>query len=143
MTEFSKKFGPIEKEIAQKMGEFEFFAILLREDAPDRWDVVAAAPWLKNDDNNMLEYLIKVIKKYLSNDIVRLSRIVVLENNNPALKSIHRVFRVNHGSIEVENSNLFGLEIKHGYIITSNKKPKELKEGSPTFAVSSRTVVHG
>lgn len=128
MNEFFKKFAYIEKEISKTKGEFELFAVFLREDAPDKWDMVIAAPWLKKEDRNSLEYITVVVKKYLKEDLLKLSRIVVLDNIHPALKAIHGAISVNHGSAEIQNSNFFGLQIKHGYIVTSNKKPKQAKK---------------
>jgi hypothetical protein len=127
MNEFFKKFKPIEKEISDKKGDFELFAILLREDAPDKWDMVLSAPWLKKEDRSLLEYMTLVLKEHLKEDVIKLSRVVILDNSHPALKAIHKAIGVKHGGAEIQDSNFFGLQIKHGYIITS-KSAVEIKK---------------
>ena len=121
MNDFFKKFERIESEISSSKGEFVLFAVFLREDAPDKWDMVVSAPWLHKESRQLLEDIVMVVKKYLSSDIIRLSRVVVLDNNDPALKAIQKAVNVDQGGVEIHNSNFFGLQIKHAYIISSKR----------------------
>jgi len=127
MKDFFRKIKEIEKEISKKRGEFELFAAFLREDAPDKWDIVVSASWLRKNDMTLLKEFSEIIKKHLDNDLTRLARIVILENDHPALKAMHSAINVKHGGAEVQNSNFFGLVIKHAYIITS-KRPATSKK---------------
>ncbi|NQU78111.1 hypothetical protein HQ544_05435 [Candidatus Falkowbacteria bacterium] len=122
MKEFFEKFIDIEKDISKKKGDFELFAVFLREDAADKWDIVASADWLKKDNLKDLKYLANVIKKKLGGDNKRLSRVVVIDRDNPALKALHSAIKTEHKGAEFFNSNFFGLLIKHGFIITSKKR---------------------
>jgi hypothetical protein len=51
--------------------------------------------------------------------MLKLSRIVMIEQDNPALEAIQRAIHIEHRAVEIQNSNFFGLEIKLGFIITS------------------------
>ncbi len=121
MKIFLEKTKKIEKIISDKKGSFELFAVFLREDTIDKWDIIMTAPWLKKDDMNLLRDIAEIVKGSLNEDLIKLSRIVVLENNHEAVKTIIKSIHVEHGEIEIQNSNFFGLFIKHAHIITSQK----------------------
>lgn len=129
MKDFFKKIGKIEKEISSEKGDFNLFAALLREDSSDKWDIVISAPWLKKDDMASLKYIAKIIKKHLDNELLRLSRIVIIDNRDAALEAIHSSIQVKHGAegVEVRNSNFFGLIIKHAYFVISQRTPTSRK----------------
>ncbi len=130
--EFVKKLITVEQEISTERGAFEFFGIFLREDAPDKWDLVVAAPWLEEEKNQALRYLSDKVGKILDPDeLLVLSRIVVMDHGTPALEAILRVVRVEHKSAEFQNCDFFGLAIKHAFIITSKRlgEPSAEKAG--------------
>jgi len=47
MKELVEKPRKLEAEIAAEKGPFLLFALFLRQDAADRWDLVVAAPWIE------------------------------------------------------------------------------------------------
>jgi len=42
-----EKFRRVMEDISAERGEFVFFGLFLREEAPDTWDLVISAPWLE------------------------------------------------------------------------------------------------
>jgi hypothetical protein len=44
MKELLGKFVELEQRLSQERGEFSLFALFLREDASDKWDLVVSAP---------------------------------------------------------------------------------------------------
>lgn len=46
-------------------------------------------------------------------------RVVVLEQDDAALKALHSAVHVEHSLAEISDSNFFGLSIKQAYLITS------------------------
>ncbi len=123
MIELAEKLISLERDISQEKGSFELFALFLREDSPNKWDLVVSAPWLEEGDKQALNHLIGRLKSHLEpQQLLALSRIVPIEKSNPALDAIHRSIKVEHGNYEVKDSNFFGLQIKHAYIITSKKQ---------------------
>ena len=122
MKEFIDKLRLLETEISQKKGDFSLFALLLREDAQNKWDLVASAPWFWSDKLRTLDYLAKKLRSRLTSDeFLSLSRIVLIEESDPTLHALQQAFQVHHTPIEVQDCNLFGLQIQHGYIITSRR----------------------
>ncbi|MDL1971329.1 MAG: hypothetical protein LWW94_10295 [Candidatus Desulfofervidaceae bacterium] len=122
MKELANKLLKIEQELAFQKGGFSLFALFLREDAEDNWDLLISAPWVTKNKTNTLKYLAKKLQESLTpQEIVKLSKIVIIEPDNPALEAIHKAIHVEHGLVEVKDSIFFGLPIKHAFIITSQK----------------------
>ncbi len=119
-TDLPAKFVKLESDVAAARGDFALFALFLREDVPDRWDLIVSAPWALADPKRALDYLVDRIKKDLGpSDLTQLSRIVFFDPQDASVQDLNKAVRVEHGSYEVRDSNLFGLLIKHAFIITS------------------------
>jgi len=122
MKEQIEKLRKVERSLSESKGEFELFALFLREDSPDRWDLLVSADWARNNKKGSIHTITEEVRKELSDhELLMLSRIVILDKNDAALKDINRAFRVEHGLAELSDSNLFGLGIKHAYLITSRR----------------------
>lgn len=122
MKEIVEKLKLQEELMAKEKGPFVLFALFLREDAPDKWDLLVSGEWIEKDKHGAIKYIANILQKKLSKEeLLKLSRIVIIDKNNPALEAFNRAIKVEHISAEVQNSNFFGLRIKHAYIITSNK----------------------
>ena len=123
VQELPLKFAKLELDISASRGDFALFALFLREDVPDRWDLIVSAPWVSNEKAE-LSYLVDKIKSVLGpNALTQLSRIVFADPTDLEVQSLNKAIRVEHGSVEVIDSNFFGLPVKHAFIITS-KRPK-------------------
>lgn len=122
MKQLVEKLKPLEEEISGLEGKFRLFALVLREGAQDRWDLVVSAPYLPADKKESFERLAKHVKSRLApQELLALSRIVVLDEGNPTLEAMNKAIRVEHGMAEVKDRNFFGLQVEHAYIITSRK----------------------
>jgi hypothetical protein len=123
MKDILDKLLSLEHKISNEKGSFNLFAIFLREDSEDKWDLVVSAPWLVPNRKESFNYIVNQIKSVLdNNELMFISRIVLLEEGNPVLNAINRALEIEHGRAEVKDSNFFGLQIKHAYIITSRKE---------------------
>ena len=128
MKEIVDKLIAVEREATDEKGGFTLFALFLREDAADSWDLLAAAPWLETDRKEGFRYLVGKLTSRLDRDeLALLSRVVVLDRRNPGLEALHRVVRAEHGAVEIDDRVFFGMRIAHAYIITS----RWAAEGSP------------
>ena len=73
-----------------------------------------------------LDYLAKKLRSRLTSDeLLTLSRIVLIEESDPMLHGVQQAFQAHHTPIEVQDCNLFGLPIQHAYIITSRRNGSE------------------
>lgn len=127
MKELVAKLRSLEEEIAEEKGDFFLFAVFLREDAPNRWDLVVSAPWFGRNEKATLDYLVSKVKSRLKpSELLMLSRIVLVSPSDPSLRAVHTAVKVKRGEVEISDSSFFGLPIKHAYIITSKREqPKQ------------------
>lgn len=120
--ELFQKLKSIERDVSNERGAFEFFGLFLREDAPDKWDLVVAAPWLEEEKDEALRYLSrKVAEVFEPDELLALSRIVLMDHGAPGLEAMLRSVKLVHGSAEIHDCDFFGLAVKHGFIVTSKR----------------------
>ena len=122
MKEILQKLTAIEKETSAERGEYNLFALFLREDSSNKWDILVSANWINKNKENALKYLAQKIQKaFTPEELFQISRIVIIEENNPALPVLQQAVSIVHGAAEIKDSNFFGLQIKHAYLITSRR----------------------
>lgn len=126
MKEVIEKFREIEASLSEEKGEFNLFALFLREESANKWDLLVSADWIEGKKSISLQVIAKKIQEHLDKkELKNLSRIVLIEDDNPALEVFHKAISVEHGSAEIQESNFFGLQIKHAFIITSRRNTAE------------------
>lgn len=119
MKELVNKLMLIEKETSAEKGEYNLFALFLREES-NKWDILVSASWMNANKEEALKYLAQKIQTSLSkNELLLISRIVIIEENNPELPALQKAIHIEHGAVEIKDTNFFGLEIKHAFLITS------------------------
>jgi len=120
MKDIAERLRLKEQEMAAEKGPFAFFALFLRDDAPDLWDLVVSAPWIEADKGEALGYIASKVREALSpEEVTKLSRIALIDGSNPALKVVQQAIHVEHGLTDVQDSVFFGLPVRHAYIVTS------------------------
>ncbi len=131
MKQIVEKLQKEEADMAAEKGAFDLFALFLREDAPNKWDLLIAADWIDQDKAGAIKYVAGKVQHALSKEeLLLLSKIVIIEENNSALAAFQGAFYVEHGLTEIQNSNLFGLQINHAFLITSKRRNSSLTEAS-------------
>ncbi|MBV9848839.1 MAG: hypothetical protein JO250_04045 [Armatimonadetes bacterium] len=69
-----------------------------------------------------MRYFVDRLKAELTEqEFLQLARIAPIVPDNPYLEDLQEEFPVEHGIVEVWNRELFGVEIRHAYIITCQK----------------------
>jgi len=134
---FLEKLSTLEFSMSRDKGDFELFGVLLREDSPDKWDLIVAAPWLDPDKRESFKVLADALQATLArDDFLGFSRIVILEKGNPFLESLLAMKSIEHGLIEFVNITLSGISIRRAYIITAKgrlaRKRRRNRGGSRT-----------
>jgi len=126
MKEIVDKFKTIEKELTDEKGEFNLFALFLREGSANKWDLLVSADWIIEDKSESLAVIAGKVQEHLEKkELLTLSRIVLINENNPALEAFHQTINIAHGSTEIQDIEFSGLEIKHAIVITSRKQKAE------------------
>ena len=121
MKKIIEKFISIEKELADEKGSFVLFALFEREDAlNNKQDVVISAPWLGENKKETLRFIIdRISSKLASEELIKLSRVVLLEPTDDIVKSVNNAIQIEHGNAELVDYTFNGILIKHAHIVTS------------------------
>ena len=125
-----EKLRLVMDEVAEEKGPFTLFGLFLREDAPNRWDLVVSAPWLEDGKLKALEELTKKLTAVIGEGgVMELSRIVTVKEGDPALESVLRAVSVEtpSGTTRFINCNFFGLEIKEAHIFRAVRPSQKKK----------------
>jgi hypothetical protein len=113
----------VERSLSAEKGAFSLFALFLREESVEKWDLVISAPWIETDKEDALNLISSKVREALNlSELLAVSRIVLVEPTSPAVVAINRAFAVDHSSVEVRDANFFGLAIKHAHIFASRQQ---------------------
>ncbi len=119
---WTKIFHELEREIAAEKGDFTLFALFMRDEELELWDLVASAPWLWPDRQAGTAYLIEAIRSKKGKEVLStLSRVVVVDPDAPSVMEIADAIGMQHGTVEVRDSVLLGQPIRHAYIFASQR----------------------
>jgi len=122
MNEFARYMASIEADLSQERGPFVLFALVRREDLPDRWDLLLSAPWIgKNKEGVVGDLVSRISSKWGSQELINLSRIVVVDPSEPAVVEFNKSFPAEHNWIDLRDSVVFGLPAEQTIVITSRR----------------------
>lgn len=122
MNEFARYMTSIETDLSQERGPFVLFALVRREDVPDRWDLLLSAPWIGENKEALVDDVVsRISSKWGSQELINLSRIVVVNPNEPAVVEFNKAFPAEHNWIDLRDSVIFGLPATHAIVITSRR----------------------
>lgn len=84
--------------------------------------MTVAAPWAGDDRQSVVDYFVSQIKARLGEQsLISLSRIIVIDPQDAAVQTLNRAIQIEHGRVEVRDSDFFGQSVKHAYFITSQR----------------------
>jgi hypothetical protein len=119
-----EKLRQVMHDLAARRGNFNLFGLFLRADSPDKWDLVVSSPWLERGKLKALGEFTKKLSSVVGQDqVLSLSRIVTLDSDDPALTAVTKAVNIDDGTVEIKDSDFFGLKIKHAYILRA-KRPQ-------------------
>ena len=120
----------VEIHLSSKKGPFDLFAIVLREDLSDKWDLLVAADWIEGNFDRSLKLISRELTKRLGTDeLSAISKVVLLSVFDPRVKSVQKAVQIEHLDAEFINADFFGFFVDHLYVITSKRRIDErLKE---------------
>jgi len=122
MKDIATKLRDVEEKMSKDKGAFNLFALFMREDAENKWDLLVSSKWISKNKSKSLKYIASNVQNALTQkELVKISRIIIIDNDNSALDVIHQSLATEHSITEIRNCIFFGLSIQHAYIITSQK----------------------
>ena len=124
-----EKYSKAVSHFESQYGRFTLFALFLREDAPDRWDLLVSSRWLESGEIRSLGDFVDELKQQIGEEeFLILSRIVTLTHEDQGLWAILRAVRLRRGVAEIRDVSFFGVVVKHGYVLRADRSQLELTE---------------
>jgi hypothetical protein len=121
-----EKLQKLMLDLSSEKGMFTFFGLFLRDEAPDKWDLVVSSPWLENGKIKALgEFVEKLSSAIGKEQLLELSRVVTISADDPALELVIKKVKIKDDITEIHDEDCFGLKIKRAYIFHA-KQPQLL-----------------
>lgn len=128
-----KKLKSIEKTASKERGNFWFFALLLPEESPNKWDLLVSADWIDDNESSAIRYIAgKIVENLSPTEMTNFSKVVPIETKNPELIQLAKEYHVEHDAKEIRHQDFFGIPIDQAYIITAKPRKKSKKEALQT-----------
>lgn len=117
--------------LEKERGPMSVFALFLRIDPLEKWDIVVSAPWLNPNDIASYNLVTSRIQEVLDTaEIMQLARIVILDETDPVVSFLKNSATVTNGHFGEVSGEIFtekfGFTIKKAYLLRCQKiNPKE------------------
>ena len=130
MKEILVKLKSAVQALEKEHGPVLLFALFLREDALEKWDIVVSASWLSSSERKAYELVVSKIQAVLSaSELIQFSRVVILDDTDPVVPFLQDVCPLTNGGFKespkdfsVEPfSDKFRFTIKKAYILRCQK----------------------
>jgi hypothetical protein len=126
MKEILDKLKSVVQALEKEHGPILLFALFLREDALEKWDIVVSASWLSSSEKNAYKIVVSKIQALLSpSELVQFSRVVILDDTDPVVSFLQKVCPLTNGGFKESPkdfsiepfSEKFGFTIKKAYTL--------------------------
>ena len=114
-----EKLKLVRSKALEKFEKLSLFVVIKRVDV-NLWDFVFAGEKLDNPDN--LKTVADIVRKELDkNEIINISRIVLLDSTDPFVKDFNSTFTVGDGNgcMTINDSQINNIRIKEAYLFFS------------------------
>lgn len=131
MKETLDKLKAVVKVLEKEHGHFSLFALFLREDSIEKWDIVVSASWLRSSEMSAYKTVVSQIQATLSpSELIQFSRVVILDDVDPVVSFLQNACPVTNGGFKESPKDLsvetfsekFGFTIKKAYVLRCQKK---------------------
>ncbi len=126
MKETIDKLKILIKELESEHGSLLIFALFLREEPLEKWDIIISAKWLNSKEMSAYKIISSKLQEVLKDsELVQFSRIVLLEQDDPVVSFLLDLETIKNGGYKElsteELSDKFGFAIKRAYLLRSHK----------------------
>jgi len=114
-----EKLKTVRSKVIEKFDRLSLFVVIKRVDV-NLWDFVFASEKLDNPEN--LKVIADIISKELDrNEIISISRVVLLDSTDPFAKNFNSTFNVGDGNgyMTISDSQINNIRIKEAYLFFS------------------------
>ena len=117
------KFCAVKRELSKEKGPFKLFCLCELEEVQGQWDIVMSSKKLPARDMKTLRFVVDKIYAIVSKkDIVKISRVILLNINEPFVKELEQFLENSNNPKELFNVEIDNLKIKQAHIIVSPVK---------------------
>lgn len=135
MSGIVKKLPLFEEDLLTERKPLTFLALFSRDYSELKYDLVVAAPWIDQDKKRGIAHVAETLHHHLnSEEILAISRIVVIEATNPLLADYTNEYLLSEAGqrpVAVAKQNFFGLDMQMA-ILFRPAKAFDHREGVPT-----------
>lgn len=130
MKEILNKLKSVVESLEKEHQFMLLFALFLREDSLEKWDVVVSATWLSSSQEKAYEIVVSKIQSVLdTSELSKLSRVVILDSTDPVVAFLQEVCPLTNGGIKESPQDFsvepftekFAFTIKKAYILRCQK----------------------
>lgn len=126
MKEILEKLNTSLITLEKERGPVLIFALFLREDPLEKWDILVSAPWLNASDMDAYRIVVSDIRKELNSiDFMKFARLVILDPEDPVVPFLLELEPIKNGEYKElpidELSERFKFTIKKAYILRAHK----------------------
>tara|TARA_R110001583_G_scaffold19334_5_gene75714 strand:+ start:10440 stop:10814 length:375 start_codon:yes stop_codon:yes gene_type:complete len=122
MRDYIDKIIEVERKIEARLGRFNLFALLERDDVKDKWDVLISMSISLTQKNEVIKIIHgEFVKELPKEAIFKISRFVYLEPSNPIVQNFNMMVSVQHSNVEIKDSMINNLMIKNAFVISSQR----------------------
>lgn len=142
-SEMISLFRRVEEEISRERGDFTLFGLFERLDIHEEYDLVIAAPWLK-DDRTSTNLIFDLVRASIGHDkwFGKIGLFMIVPENGPFAAAVHEALPngpVRHDFKRLTNFFYDGEIIRDGVVITSVEPAA--KAGTPKRRAKSAEPV--
>ena len=121
MKEVLDKFKALIKSLESEHGPFLLFALFLRENPFETWDVIVSATWLNSKEMSSYRLISSKLQEFLTeSESLQFSRIVLLDPDDQAVKFLLDLETVKNGEYKEFSGEAltekFKFTIKRAYL---------------------------
>lgn len=126
MNVIIEKIKSIIKSLEEEHGPLLICALFLREGELDKWDIIISPTWLSPNEMQSYKIVSSKLQASLSDtELVLLSRIVILGENDPVVSYLQGLETISNGGYKElrpnDLSEKFKFTIKRAYLLRSQK----------------------
>ena len=110
--------------MAAENGEFSLFALFLRHNALNGWDLIASAPWLDPGDRESYKRVYEYLgRSFGAEDFARIARVVILDPSDPEVVRSSMPEIAQGRNLRKVNFAFGGVDVRLGYFLAAGQSP--------------------
>ena len=117
---------PVISQFVDEKGDFSLVMLIPTEPGliDSKFTLLISAPWLdKEDPKRAIELIAESLRTYFNSEelILFITRITIINSADNFVKAINSAFSVKGGSVDIINTDIFGVQIERAILLVSHR----------------------